>query len=69
VSIQQDRRELERKQKAQSDSARKAADLRTKEARKRVDAAKADQAADRTRSPSQAQSKRREAVRALEQCR
>lgn len=66
MSIQQDRRELERKQKAQSDSARKAADLRTKEARKRADAAKADQAADRTRSASQAQSKRREAVRALE---
>ncbi|MEU8312672.1 hypothetical protein [Micromonospora sp. NPDC048887] len=66
MSIQQDRRELERKQKAQSDCASRAADLRSKEARKRVDAAKADQAVSRTRNPSQAQSKRREASRALE---
>lgn len=66
MSIRQDRRSLETKQKAQVDSARQAAALRQKEARKRADATKADAAATRTRSTSQAQSKHREAARARE---
>lgn len=66
MSIQQDRRQVETKQKAQADNAKKAAGLRTKEGRKRADASKAERAATRASSPSQARMKLREATRAQE---
>ncbi|MGW5920727.1 hypothetical protein ACWFPY_17210 [Nocardia fluminea] len=55
---------METKKKARSDVAKKAADLRTREARKRQDATKATQAAARASSPSLARSKQKEAERA-----
>ncbi|WP_158894059.1 hypothetical protein [Amycolatopsis anabasis] len=66
MSIQQDLRQLKTKQKAQADSAKKAADLRAKEARKRADAAKAEQSAARSSSLSQSRMKKGQAARALE---
>ncbi|MFS8104662.1 hypothetical protein LFM09_46925 [Lentzea alba] len=66
MSLSYDHRQLETKQKAQADAMKRAADLRTKESRKRIEAAKAEESAARTSSQSMARSKRQEAARALE---
>lgn len=66
MSIQQDRRQLETKQKAHADAAKKAAELRAKEASKRADAAKAQESAARASNASTARMKQRDAERALE---
>lgn len=64
MSIEFDQRQLQAKQKAQADTAKKAASLRGKEAEKRGAAAKARESATRTRSESTARMKAGEARRA-----
>lgn len=63
MSADQYRGQLERKRKQRVDAEKKAGELRGKESRKRADAAKARQAAAKTKSETTAKSKLREAER------